>query len=482
MSTVRESRRPSALRILHAPLWLESLRFGVPLAIAMGLQTTFNLVDAFIISGLEGDLAAAALAAILNCDQIAAVGTILCYGLSVAAGTIISHKHGEGDEEGVRRVAWQSLLLLLALSLVFAALGVFGSEFLMRDVMQAKGRVAVVGVPYLQIMMGGSFTIFLLLHLVTLQRALGSSKTATAILVLANLANFVLAVLFVYGPGQAPTVLAWGPPIAEVLGIPRLGLEGAAWATVLARLLALIPAFLVTVFRHGLFRAPSRERPHGPTIRRVLDMGWPTSSQLVVRVLAVLAVIRFAQDGFTTEEDQSVSTALGIVLRWETMALFVGLGWGSASQTFMGQNMGFKNHARAHASGWVMALYNAIMMAAFAGLCAVGGSVLISAFSSDPRVIDIGVEYFAWVAPSYVALGTGVVLGSAIQGAGATRLALLLDLVVIFLVQFPLSYAVVSFANSPVRLWQALGFTYLCYAVVYIYVYRRGRFLATRVA
>jgi putative MATE family efflux protein len=478
---IRESRRPAVMRILQGPLWLEVLRFGMPLAIAMGLQTTFNLVDAYIISGLEGDLAAAALAAILNCDQIAAVGTILCYGLSVAAGTIISHKHGEGDEEGVRRIAWQSLLLLLALSVVFAAAGIFGSKLLIHDVMQAKGPVAVVGAPYLKIMMGGSFTIFLLLHLVTLQRALGSSKTATTILIVANVANFVLAVLFVYGPGEAPAVLSFGPPIARLLGIPRLELAGAAWATVVARFVALIPAFAVTILRHGLFRKESRRRPDFQTLRRLLNMGWPTSSQLVVRVLAVLAVIRFAQDGFTSETDQSVSTALGIVLRWETMALFVGLGWGSASQTFMGQNMGFGNPTRAHKSGWIMALYNAIMMGLFAALCTFGGSFLISVFSNDPEVIDIGVDYFRWVAPTYVALGTGVVLGSAIQGAGATRLALLLDLIVIFAAQLPLSYAVIVLFDSPTRLWQALAITYLCYALVYVTVYRRGSFLRTRI-
>jgi putative MATE family efflux protein len=477
----RSSRLPAVDRIMHGRLSTEVLRFGIPLAVAMGLQTTFNLVDAYIIAGLGGNVANASLAAILNCDQIAAVGTILCYGLSVAAGTIISHKHGEDDDEAVQRVAWQSTLMICAVSVVFALLGLLGANFLLADMMQAKGPVAVVGAPYLRITMGGSFTIFLLLHLVTLQRSLGSSKIATMLLLVANIANFVLAVLFVYGPGPAPPMLSWGPPIAAALGIPRMELEGAAWATVLARLLALVPALAVTYFRHGLFRAPARQMPHGPTLRRIFHMGWPASSQLVVRVLAVLAVIRFAQDGFTSETDQSVSTALGVVLRWETMALFVGLGWGSASQTFMGQNLGAKNPKRAHDSGWYMALFNALMMAAFAALCGFAGQSLITLFSDDPNVIGIGIDYFKWVAPSYVALGTGVVLGSAIQGAGATRLALWLDVLIITFVQLPLSYAVVTWFDSPSALWQAISLVYFCYAVVYIFVYHRGRFLKSRI-
>ncbi len=205
-------------RILNGPLSIEAARFGVPLAIGMGLQTTFNLVDAYIIARLEGATATASMAAIANCDNVAAVGTILSYGLSIASGTIISRKHGEGDDEGVRRVAWQSLLLLLGLSVCFAVLGGFGADFMLRTVMDAKGQVAEVGVPYLKVTMAGSGSIFLLLHLITIQRALGSSKTPISMLVFANAFNLLLAVLLVYGqakpqrclPGAHPSRRHWG--------------------------------------------------------------------------------------------------------------------------------------------------------------------------------------------------------------------------------------------------------------------------------
>lgn len=467
-------------RILNGPLALEAARFGVPLAIGMGLQTTFNLVDAYIIARLQGSTATAAMAAIANCDNVAAVGTILSYGLSIATGTIISRRHGEGDEEGVQRIAWQSLLLLMFLSLIFAALGLFGADFLLRDVMNAKGRVAEVGVPYLQVTMAGSGSIFLLLHLITIQRALGSSKTPITMLILANAANLLLAVLLVYGPGEAPLIFAWGPPLAEALGLPRMELVGAAWATVIARLLALIPTFFVCFYRHDLFSKHSRARPSPNIMRRIWDVGWPTSSQLVVRIVAVLAVIAFAQRGYTTETDQSTATALGVVLRWETMAMFVGLGWGSASQTFMGQNLGAGNHERAHRSGWIMTLYNAIMMGAFALACWLFGRPMVEFFAPDPSVVETGLNYFKWVAPSYVGLGVGIVLGSAIQGAGATRRTFLLDIAVFLAFQVPACWIVVQVLDAPVTaLWQVVALTYSMSAVVYVFAYRRGTFLHT---
>src|SRR5215831_6883960 len=209
---------PASQRILMGPLALEIARFGVPLAVGMGLQTSFNLVDAYIISGLGGSKASAALGAIGVADLIGAVGTILSYGLSIASSAIISRKQGEGDMVGVRRVAWQSVLLLVGVSAIVSSIGLFGADALMVGLAGAKGEVARVGTLFLRVMMGGSFSIFLLLHLITIQRALGSSKTPIVLLVIANLANLLFAVLLVYGPGPAPPIFVWGPALATRLG------------------------------------------------------------------------------------------------------------------------------------------------------------------------------------------------------------------------------------------------------------------------
>ena len=225
-------------RTLEGSLAANLFRFGSPLAIGMGLQVTFNLVDAYLVSRLGGSESGAALGAIGICDQIAAIGSIISYGLSTASATVTSHRFGAGDFLGARRVAWQSTLLVAALGLVFAIFGLLGAGWLMHDVVGAQGLVAELGTQYLRVIVGGNITIFLLLHLTTLARALGSSKTPVALILFSNALNLVLAVLLVYGPGSAPGPFYWGPPLARALSIPRLGLVGAAWATVLARLKA----------------------------------------------------------------------------------------------------------------------------------------------------------------------------------------------------------------------------------------------------
>ena len=471
-------KRDPRERILEGPLGFEVARFGAPIAVGMGLQTLFNLVDAYLIGHLEPEVAHSALGAIGICDQLAALGTIISYGLTVATTALVSRRHGQGDTAGVKHIAWQSLLVVLGLSAVLGLIGTLGASVLVRDVIGAKGKVAELGTDYLRVLMGGSFSIFLLLHLTSLMRALGSSKTPVSLLIAANALNLVLAVLFVYGPGPAPAPLAWGPPIANAHGIPRKELQGAAWATLIARCIALVPAAIVLMRRFQLFGRDGRGPADRPVMRNVVGLAWPSSAQLVLRVAGMLFVQSLGARAFTTDTDQTITTALGIAFRLETMALFVALGWGSASQTFVGQNLGAGKPARAIASGYYAAIYNAAMMAILAVVYRTSGASVVEFFDSDPGVVATALTYFSWVGFSYIGLGIGIVLGSAVQGAGATRRALVLDGGIVLLLQLP-ACLFVGFADGAAfhHLAMVVAVTYVAFAVVHLVHYRHVRFL-----
>jgi MATE family, multidrug efflux pump len=462
-------------RIVNGPLAVTLLRFGAPLALGMGLQTTFNLVDAYLISRLGPDVAGPSLGAIGICDQIAAIGSIVSYGISTATAALVAQHDGRGDRDAARHVAWQSMIMVALWSALFGVLGLGGAGFILRDVVGAKGQVAELGERYLRVILGGSFSIFFLLQVTTIQRALGSSKTPVAMLLLSNVLNLFLAVLLVYGPGEAPPVFAWGPPIARALSIPRMEVIGAAWATIIARTVTLLPLWFVVIKRFGLFQHGARGGLHRETAREIFRIAWPSSTQLVIRILAMLAIHALVARTFTTQTDQSATTALGIVFRLETMALFVGLGWGSAAQTFVGQNLGAKNEARAALSGWTAAFYNLCAMTLLMLAYREYGSHIVRFFDEDSNVVGVALGYLSVVAPSYLPLGVGIVLGSAMTGAGATRTTMLIDLAIVFGFQLPLAIgAVVLHDPTPMRLWFVVAATNLLGAVVYATTYRKG--------
>lgn len=472
-----------AERILRGVLPREVLRFGAPLAVGMGLQTAFNLVDAYLIARLPPEVAEPSLGAIGICDQLAAIGTIVSYGVSVAAASLVSRAWGRGDQATARRIAWQSGLMVLVLGAVLALLGGLGARALLSEVIGVKGQVVARGTDYLTVVMGGSLSMFLVLHFASLLRAVGSGKTPVLFLLLGNALNLLFAVLFVFGPGEAPAALSWGPELATMLGVPRLELFGAGIATLLARVVILFPLGFYAALRLGFLRSRTSLVPHRETIGEVARLAWPSSAELCVRMCAMLLTHALVARTFTTATDQSATTALGIVFRFETMALFVSIGWGSAVQTFVGQNLGAAQPLRAKASGYWAALYNAVMMGALALLYVSCSASIVGFFSHDPRVLAIAQSYLSWVAPSYVALGVGIVLGSVMQGAGAPLRALLLDTCVVLLCQLPAALLVLWLPDrSLTHVWLGVALSYSVLALLLLGSYRRGRFLRAALA
>jgi putative MATE family efflux protein len=469
---------PRERRILHGPLAWEVARFGVPLAVGMALQTTFNLVDAYLIAQLPSEEVSAAVGAIGICDQIAALGTIVSFGVSTAAAAMVSQRKGAGNHESVQRAAWQSLLLVAALSLILGLLGTLGAGIVVRDVVGAKGAVGEIATRYLRVALGGSFSIFLLLQLTTLQRALGSSTTPVALLVAGNALNLLLAVLLIFGSGPAPSWLGWSTNLARALGIPRLGMVGAAWASIVARSIVLAPNVLLLARRFDVFPPRGKRSPDMSELRQIVSIAWPSCGQFVLRISAMLLVNSLVARSFTTEHDQTATTAMGLVFRLDTMALFVAMGWGNAAQTFVGQNLGAENRRRAARAGWLAGLYDVVTNVALCAAVFAWGESILRIFDPDPGPISIATTYLRIVAPSYVALGFAIVLGNAMAGAGATRTTFLLDAFVILLFQVPLSLVVVTvFGGSMTSLFRTVAATNVVAAVAYAVVYTHGTWM-----
>ena len=472
MSVDRESR------ILSGPLALEVGRFGTPLALGMALQTTFNLVDAYLIARLPAGEVGAAVGAIGICDQVSALGTIISFGVSTAAAAILSQRKGAGDQQGIQRAAWQSMIIIAGLSLVLGLAGGLGAGFIVRDLIGAKGDVATVATSYLRIMTAGSFSIFFLLQLTNVQRALGSAKTPVALLVGGNVFNVFLAVLLIFGPGPAPSFLGWATSLAEALHIPRMGMVGAAWASIIARVLVLLPNVIILARRFDVFPPKGKRAPDWAEIKRIASIAWPSSAQFFLRISAMLFVNSLVARFFTTSQDQTATTAMGLVFRLDTMALFVAMGWGTAAQTFVGQNLGAHNSARAKQSGWVTVGYDAVTNVLLVAFVFAYGEAILRVFDDEAAPVALGLQYLQVVAPSYVALGVGIVLGNAMAGAGATRTTFAIDAVVILALQVPLGILVIGVMHGSLKaLFQCVAVVNVASAVAYAAIYARGSWL-----
>jgi len=167
---------------------------------------------------------------------------------------------------------------------------------------------------------------------------------------------------------------------------------------------------------------------------------------------------------------------MGLVFRLDTMALFVAMGWGSAAQTFVGQSLGAGRTRRAIHAGWWAVLYDAFTGGLLVAMALGAGATILGYFDADAAPVAIGVAYLHAVAPSWIALGVGVVLGNAMAGAGATRTTMVVDLAVILGFQFPACIVAVAVLHEPrAILFDLVAVTNVVGAVVYAGVFAAGR-------
>jgi putative MATE family efflux protein len=444
----------------------KTLRFGFPLAVALALHGLFNLVDAIIV----GRLGEGAIAAVTVAGVIVMVPMLLFEGVCNLTVAFVARARGARRQDQVHDVAWESLVLA-GWSCVVTAVVTPLCAWVIRTGFDLGDRAATdAAVSYLNIMMYGAGTMFLIQVTTAVLRGVGDSFWPVAILVGSNALNLLLNIGLVFGK--------WG--------MPALGVAGSAWATVIARGVgALVGVVVIARGAAGLdFRAHRMERPLRYW-KALFFGGLPSSIQLAVRVVALLVLLQIAKVAAHADPKQLID-GVGIAIRLEMIPVFIMFGWGAAATTLVGQNLGAGDPRRAAMGAWWAVLY--------AALTSVGIAVLLWAFRDGifrlvmpdipAATLALGLDYWRITLPGYGVLAVGAVLSRGLNGAGSTRTGLMIDLFCYALVLMPAA-AIASgaglfgrlrgFSPDPDRAWAALVGVHVLAGIIYTGVFLHGR-------
>jgi putative MATE family efflux protein len=456
----------SGALLTKGPLLRATLAFGWPLVAGMAFHSLFNLVDLYIVGQLpESDIAiaAATIPSLVN-----SIPMIIYNGIVNAAIALVARHAGTGAHRRGNYEAGQGMLVSVLLGVLLGVPPYLAARPICAA-LGAQGVVLDLATEYLEVVSLGTVTMFLLLQVTGAIRATGNSTLPMAVLVGANALNVVLAIWWVFGG----------------LGWPRMGVVGAAWATVVSRGLACLPAFVM--LWHGFHGLKLRRFAwRWRTVRQILAIGIPGCGQWLVRMIAYIYVLRFVSVAASEGERTAAQAAFGIGLRLDTFALFCGVGWAAAAATIVGQNLGSRNHDRAVQASWIAVGLNAATMLLFAAAYVIFAEPLIRFLGHDVQtgdfeaVVRIGRTYLSVSAAGYVYMAVGIVISQAMAGAGHTKPSLWIELLGYVVVGLPLSWVVAI--NAPAlgglrALWLAALVSHLVVAVAYVVWFRRGTWL-----
>ena len=284
-------------------------------------------------------------------------------------------------------------------------------------------------------------------------QATGLASQVTAALVTANAINAAANWLLVFGN----------------LGLPALGVDGAAWATCISR--AYLASFLAAVILlDARRRSPGpwpRLRPERRRLRRLVALGWPAAAQVTLEFGVFAAVTALAG-----RLEAATLAAHQIVLNVASVTFMVPQGVGSAGAVRVGRSAGRRDPFGVRRAGWAALTLGAGFMSAAAVLFVLAPHPILRLYTSDPAVTRAGTTLLLVAAFFQLFDGLQAVATGVLRGLGDTRTPMVCNLAGHWIVGLPAGYALCFVVGwGIVGLWVGLsiGLTLVGAALVWIW-------------
>ncbi|EJV9313578.1 TPA: MATE family efflux transporter [Vibrio vulnificus] len=399
--------------LLSAPIAETLRKMTVPMIFGMVAILMFNLVDTFFISLLGTE----ALAAISYTFPVTFAVNCITMGIGVGLSTSIGRLLGQGEAHQAARFTTHGLLLAVVLVALASTLGFFAVTPLFTLLGAKEELIPLIGqymhvwyltIPLLVIPMAGNSAI----------RATGDTKTPAKIMMLAGLINGVLDPLLIFGIGP----------------FPELGIQGAAIASALSWLGALIGSFYVLIQRERLLGLPQWQRLKEDW-QQILKVGTPAALSNAMNPLSGAILMMMLSSHGT-----AAVAAYGAAQRIESILILVLMALTSALTPFMAQNFGAKNPQRAF-QGLFVSMRFSVLFQGLVFLMMVPLSIPLAAlFSQEQAVRDLLWHYLLVVPISYGFLGIVMMLVSGLNAMHQPLNAFRWSVIRLFVFTLPAAY------------------------------------------
>ena len=312
---IQSGSNKSKARLVEGPVGKTLVKLTLPMIFGAFSMVAFNLADTFFV----GKLGAKELAAMSFTFPVVLFVSSMGMGIGMGAASVISRAIGEGDHHKVKRLTTDSLILSFLLAICFTVIGLFTIHPLFR-LLGANSEILPLIKEYMAIWYLGILFLFTPMIGNNAIRATGDTKTPCLIMMTAAGINILLDPFLIFGLSISP----------------KLGLAGAAIATVISRAITFIIVLLVLSFREKLldFSFPQFSQVL-QSWNKILYIGLPSAVTNVIVPLSLGAITSLV----ATYGPESVA-ALGVGSRLETLVIMVILSLSATLIPFIGQNWG----------------------------------------------------------------------------------------------------------------------------------------------
>ncbi len=415
------------------------LRLAPPVMLAQLIQALYNIVDSFFV----GRYSASGLTALSIIYPMQLLMIAFAVGTGVGINTVMAAKLGAGKKQKADEYAGVGAPLAIIMWALFAGVCYVIMPFYARMSTNSEAVIQDV-ITYGRIVCLFSFGLFLESIWTKVLQANGDMKTPMLAQIIGAMTNIILDPLLIFG----------------MLGLPEMGIGGAAVATVTGQIMAAL-----VVMKKGYRKSPEL-RLYPRHIADIFRMGVPNILMQSAYTFYILG-LNLILSGFC---DEAV-TALGLYYKWQTF-FFIPLG---AMQTcivpIISYNYAAKNLERCKKTLSTAIIFGLLLMAVGTACFLLIPTQMLGVFTKDALVIEIGRVGFRFIGISFLPMVTSLTFPVFFQAVGAAFKSSALTIIRTVVLFVPLGYL---FAQLGLNwFWLTFGVTEVLTSIVGMLFYRQ---------
>jgi putative MATE family efflux protein len=415
------------------------LSMGIPIILSMMLQAVYNIVDSAFVSNMpvNGELGLNALSLAFPVQMLmVAIGI----GTGVGTNALLSKSVGQGNLEKASHVAGNAIFLGFVIYIVFLLFGLFGVD-LYASSQTSNPEIKSMVITYLRICCTASMGIVFFAIFEKLLQATGHSVFSTIAQVAGAITNIILDPILIYG----------------LLGLPAMGISGAAYATIIGQI---VSALLGLIFHLKQNKEISNGRkymkPDFNIIKGIYSIGLPA-----IIAQALMSIMTYGMNIILVGISESAVTAYGLYYKIQQFILFAAFGLRDAITPIVSLSHGMGNKKRIKAGIRYGLLYTVIIMIIGFIVIELFATPFSALFGLSGETQKLCISAMRIISLSFVFAGINIAYQGIFQALNGGMESLIISVFRQFLFVIPVAWGFAQLAKRDASLIWTVWITFL---------------------
>lgn len=391
------------------------LSMAVPMMISMLVQALYNIVDSIFVSRICED----ALTAVSMAFPWQNIIIAIAVGFGVGINALLSRALGQKNAERVNQVAANGLLLAGLSYLLVLAAGLLGIRAYMRTQTDIE-TIVNYGITYLNICILCSFGIFIEITFERFLQATGRTVYSMITQLTGAITNIILDPILIFG----------------LLGFPKLGIAGAAWATVIGQCVGAVVAVTLNHFKNPEVHLHLRHiRPNGRLMREITAISIPS-----IIMSCISSLTCFVMNMILIAYSSTAVAVFGVYFKLQSFVFMPVFGLNNGMVPIIAYNYGAQKPERIHKTIRFGMVYAVAIMAVGLLVFQLIPKQLLLMFDASDAMLGIGAPALRIMSLAFVFAGVGIASSSACQAFGYSVYSMLISIARQIVVLIPAAY------------------------------------------